>query len=120
MGWKGKTSRCFMVTSNLASLPLFMQFAVLAAVGYFSSEITRRTLVLHRQGFFRLIPNLAVVVATAFVPYALAGPVVAAVAAACSLNVLMMVAGVRRGVVERRQHLASLDAYYKTLFARKH
>jgi hypothetical protein len=108
-----------MAFNPLVSLPLFTQFAILATIGFFSTEITRRTLVLHRQGFFRLVPNLAVVVATAFVAYALAGPVVAAVAAACSLNVLMMVAGVRRGVVERRQHLANLDAFYKALFARK-
>ncbi|MGF6937132.1 hypothetical protein OKW41_006294 [Paraburkholderia sp. UCT70] len=104
---------------SLALLPLLVQFAILAAVGCASSEITRRTLVLHRQGFFKMIPNLAIVAASAFVAFALAGPVLAAVAAICSLNVLMMVAGVRRHVVWQRRSLASSDARYKALFARK-
>ncbi|MDN7408011.1 hypothetical protein QZM42_05555 [Burkholderia vietnamiensis] len=95
-------------TAAIASLHPAAQAALLLAVILLARNATAHTLRLHRQGYLRTMPTVTVLAAGGVAGYFVGGEIIALATAISTANVLIVVAGMRRGLkayARAKQHL---------------
>ncbi|MDR5813846.1 hypothetical protein QCE62_09635 [Caballeronia sp. LZ033] len=103
------------LTAAIAALYPAVQVALLLAVIFIVRNATEHTLRLHREGYLRAVPTVAVLLGGAVAGYFVGGEVIALATVISTANVLIVFAGLRKGLKAYARAKQRLDAARKSL-----
>ncbi|MFM0378492.1 hypothetical protein PQQ72_15910 [Paraburkholderia strydomiana] len=106
------------VVDVIASLHPAMQVALLLAVIWCVRNVTENLLRLHRQGYLRAVPTLAVVSTGGVAGYIVGGAVVAIATMAMTANILVFAASMRQHV-KRMVRIRAINEQFQQFMAKK-